>query len=136
MNIEKIKTLGELKKSGYKSVSVKDEIRNKLGLDKHTYINFVPLGKYAKSTSYKKSGANKICLIYAEGDTSIALILLLTANVIKPYTPATADPSPLPLQVFISLERFWRAWRSAALKPPKLPCTWASELFNRYAFSG
>ena len=30
MNIEKIKTLGELKKSGYKPVSVKDEIRKNL----------------------------------------------------------------------------------------------------------
>ncbi len=30
MNIEKIKTLGELKKSGYKSLSVKDEIRKNL----------------------------------------------------------------------------------------------------------
>src|SRR6476620_6140844 len=30
MNIEKIKTLGELKRSGYKPVSVKDEIRKNL----------------------------------------------------------------------------------------------------------
>src|SRR3982750_1779192 len=30
MNIEKIKTLGDLKKSGYKPVSVKDEIRKNL----------------------------------------------------------------------------------------------------------
>ena len=30
MNIEKIKTLGDLKKSGYKSVSIKDEIRKNL----------------------------------------------------------------------------------------------------------
>src|SRR6476619_3144863 len=30
MNIEKIKTLGELKESGYKSVTVKDEIRKNL----------------------------------------------------------------------------------------------------------
>ena len=30
MNIDKIKTLGELKRSGYKSVPVKDEIRKNL----------------------------------------------------------------------------------------------------------
>src|SRR3569623_1833562 len=30
MNIEQIKTLGELKKSGYKPVSIKDEIRRNL----------------------------------------------------------------------------------------------------------
>src|SRR3982751_2225342 len=30
MNIHKIKTLGELKKSGYKSLSVKDELRKNL----------------------------------------------------------------------------------------------------------
>ena len=30
MNIDKIKTLGELKRSGYKPVSIKDEIRKNL----------------------------------------------------------------------------------------------------------
>ena len=30
MNIEKIKTLGELKKSGYKSRSIKNELRDNL----------------------------------------------------------------------------------------------------------
>jgi protease-4 len=47
---------------------VKDEIRNKLQIDKHAWINFVSLGKYAKGVDYKNSGKDKICLIYAEGE--------------------------------------------------------------------
>ncbi len=47
---------------------VKDEIRNKLKLDKHDYINFIPVGKYAKAVDFKKTGKDKISLIYAEGD--------------------------------------------------------------------
>lgn len=47
---------------------VKDELRKKLGVDKHSYLNFIGLGKYAKAVSYKKTGKDKIALIYAEGD--------------------------------------------------------------------
>ena len=47
---------------------VKDEIRNRLKLDKHDYINFIPVGKYAKAVDFKKTGKDKISLIYAEGD--------------------------------------------------------------------
>ena len=47
---------------------VKDELRTKLNVDKHAYLNFVPLGKYAKAVNYKRSGKDKISLIYAEGD--------------------------------------------------------------------
>lgn len=47
---------------------VKDEIRRKIGVDAHTWINFVPLGKYAKAVNFKATGKDKICLIYAEGD--------------------------------------------------------------------
>ena len=47
---------------------VKEEIRLKLGLGEHTWMNFVPLGKYAKAVNYKATGKDKICLIYAEGD--------------------------------------------------------------------
>jgi protease IV len=47
---------------------VKDEMRGKLQLDKHAYINFVPLGKYAKAVEFKATGKDKISLIYAEGD--------------------------------------------------------------------
>ncbi|HVS95980.1 MAG TPA: signal peptide peptidase SppA [Puia sp.] len=47
---------------------VKDEIRGKLGVDAHKWINFVPLGKYAKGVDYKTVGKDKISLIYAEGD--------------------------------------------------------------------
>jgi protease IV len=48
---------------------VKDEIRQKLGLAAKDKINFITAGKYAKAVTYKTgSGADKIALIYAQGD--------------------------------------------------------------------
>lgn len=47
---------------------VKDELRGKLKVDKHAWLNFVPLGKYARAVSYKARGKDKISLIYAEGE--------------------------------------------------------------------
>ena len=47
---------------------VKDELRQKLGVDNHSWINFVSLGKYAKAVNYKGPGKDKISLIYAEGE--------------------------------------------------------------------
>jgi protease-4 len=47
---------------------VKDEIRRKLHVDRHAWMNFISLGKYAKAVSYKATGKDKISLIYAEGD--------------------------------------------------------------------
>jgi protease IV len=47
---------------------VKDELRQKLGVDNHSWINFVSLGKYARAVNYKGLGKDKISLIYAEGD--------------------------------------------------------------------
>jgi len=47
---------------------LKDEIKEKLKIDKYDMINFVAIGKYENSVSYKKSGSNRIALIYAEGD--------------------------------------------------------------------
>ncbi len=48
---------------------VKDEIREKLGIDKKTKINFVMMGKYAKAVNYKAGkGADRIAVIYAQGD--------------------------------------------------------------------
>ena len=47
---------------------VKDEIREKLGVDKHAWVNFVSLGKYAKGVNFKATGKDKVALIYAEGD--------------------------------------------------------------------
>ncbi|HEV9037224.1 MAG TPA: signal peptide peptidase SppA [Puia sp.] len=47
---------------------VKDELRSKLGVVAHGWINFVPLGKYAKSVDFRKVGKDRIALIYAEGD--------------------------------------------------------------------
>jgi protease-4 len=47
---------------------VKDELRQKLQVDKHDMINFVPIGKYARAVDYKVTGKDRISLIYAEGD--------------------------------------------------------------------
>jgi len=47
---------------------VKDELRQRLRIDKHDMINFIPLGKYAKAVDYKSTGKDVISLIYAEGD--------------------------------------------------------------------
>ncbi len=47
---------------------VKDEIRDRLHVSRHSYINFIPVGKYAKAVSYKATGKDQICLIYAEGE--------------------------------------------------------------------
>ncbi len=47
---------------------VKDEIKNHLKLGKYDKINFVPMGKYAKAVDFKRSGKEKIAVIYAQGD--------------------------------------------------------------------
>jgi protease-4 len=47
---------------------VKEEIRATLKVNRLDRINFVPLGKYAKSVSFKESGKGQIALIYAAGD--------------------------------------------------------------------
>ena len=47
---------------------VKDEIRARLKVDKHAWLNFVPIAKYAKAVDYKAKGKDKISLIYAEGE--------------------------------------------------------------------
>jgi protease-4 len=47
---------------------VKDEIKNKLALGKSDKINFVSINKYAKTGGFKKTGNERIALIYAEGD--------------------------------------------------------------------
>ncbi|HXB32167.1 MAG TPA: signal peptide peptidase SppA, partial [Puia sp.] len=47
---------------------VKDEIRDAVHIGHHSYINFIPVGKYAKAVSYKATGKDQICLIYAEGE--------------------------------------------------------------------
>ena len=47
---------------------VKDEIRTRLKVDKHDWLNFVSLGKYAKGVNFKQTGKGKIALIYAEGE--------------------------------------------------------------------
>jgi len=47
---------------------VKDEIRGLLKIDKYDKLNMVPISKYAKAVSYKKTGRDKISVIYAQGD--------------------------------------------------------------------
>ncbi|HMI59988.1 MAG TPA: signal peptide peptidase SppA, partial [Puia sp.] len=47
---------------------VKDELRARLNVDKHDWLNFVSLGKYAKGVNFKQTGKEKIALIYAEGE--------------------------------------------------------------------
>jgi protease-4 len=47
---------------------VKDEIRDALHIGHHSYINFIPVGKYAKAVNYKATGKDEIALIYAEGE--------------------------------------------------------------------
>jgi protease-4 len=47
---------------------VKDEIRDLLHIGHHSYINFIPVGKYEKAVSYKATGKDEIALIYAEGE--------------------------------------------------------------------
>jgi protease IV len=47
---------------------VKDEIRDKLDIGRHSYINFIAAGKYAKAVNYKVTGKDEISLIYAEGE--------------------------------------------------------------------
>ena len=47
---------------------VKDEIRARLKIDKHDFINFVSICKYGKAVDFNASGKDKIALIYAEGD--------------------------------------------------------------------
>ncbi len=47
---------------------VKDEIRDALHIGHHSYINFIPVAKYAKAVNYKASGKDEIALIYAEGE--------------------------------------------------------------------
>jgi protease IV len=48
---------------------VKDEIKQQLGIDRKTKINFIMIGKYAKAVHYKSGkGSDKIAIIFAEGD--------------------------------------------------------------------
>ncbi len=47
---------------------VKDEIKERLGVDKYERINFISINAYRAAVNYKKSGSEKIAIIYAEGD--------------------------------------------------------------------
>ncbi len=46
---------------------IKNEIRQKLRLERKARINFISPGKYAEAVNFKKIGDNKIAVIYAEG---------------------------------------------------------------------
>ncbi|HEY0059092.1 MAG TPA: signal peptide peptidase SppA [Flavisolibacter sp.] len=47
---------------------VKDEMKRKLGIEKHGKLNLVPITKYADAVAFKQSGSDRIALIYAEGN--------------------------------------------------------------------
>jgi protease-4 len=47
---------------------VKDEIKNKLSLDKYQKINFVSINTYAAAGGYRRTTGERIAVIYAEGD--------------------------------------------------------------------
>ena len=47
---------------------IKDEIRTKLRIGLYEKINFISISTYAKSVSFKRTGKDRIALIYAEGD--------------------------------------------------------------------
>jgi protease-4 len=49
---------------------LKDEIRTRLKLGKNEKINFISIGRYGEAArfSYKKTGKDRIAVIYAEGD--------------------------------------------------------------------
>ncbi len=47
---------------------VKDEIKEKLKLDKYQKINFISINSYAAAGGFKKYSGEKIVVIYAEGD--------------------------------------------------------------------
>src|SRR5205085_11894281 len=46
---------------------VKDEIRSLVKIDKNETINFISTGKYANAEDFRRSGKEKIAVIYAEG---------------------------------------------------------------------
>jgi protease-4 len=47
---------------------VKDQIRDVLHIGHHSFINFIPVAKYAKAVNFKAYGKDGIALIYAEGE--------------------------------------------------------------------
>jgi protease-4 len=47
---------------------VKEEIRTKLRIGTYEKINFISISTYAKAVNYKRTGRDRIALIYAEGD--------------------------------------------------------------------
>lgn len=47
---------------------VKDEFKKRLGLGKHDRLNFADLNTYLESASLRKSGKDRIALIYAQGN--------------------------------------------------------------------
>ncbi len=47
---------------------VKDEIKNRLDIDKHGKLNLIDITKYAEAVTYKRTGSNRIALIFGEGN--------------------------------------------------------------------
>lgn len=47
---------------------IKDEIKKRLGQNKYDKLNFISINKYNEAINLRKSGSNRIAVIYAEGD--------------------------------------------------------------------
>jgi protease-4 len=47
---------------------VKDELKKRLGLDKYGKLNFVSVSTYADAVNIRKTGSDRIAVVYAEGD--------------------------------------------------------------------
>ena len=47
---------------------IRERIKKRLKLSDKDNINFIPIEKYADATTFKRTGKDKIALIYAEGD--------------------------------------------------------------------
>ncbi len=47
---------------------VKDEIKKRLGLEKYDKLNMLPMASYADAVNIRKSGTNRIGILYAEGN--------------------------------------------------------------------
>lgn len=47
---------------------IKDEIKQRLQVDKYEKINFISVGRYAKAVDVKKKANDQIAIIYAQGD--------------------------------------------------------------------
>lgn len=76
---------------------VRDEIKDKLGLDKYDKVNFISINRYFKAVNYKKYSGDRIALIYAQGDiidgSSSDQFMIGSSDYIKLIRKARLDKS-------------------------------------------